>query len=102
MFMKKTVVLALSEPMAKGLHTIEEVYGRTILDRTKNLVITSARDGQHMKGSKHYTGDAVDLRTRDLTKQEQKDLWQNLVNYLGPKFDVVLESDHIHVEFDPK
>lgn len=66
------------------------------------LVITSARDGQHMAGSLHYKGFAVDLRTKDLDPQHVTMIHTQLQQVLGAQYDVVLEADHIHVEFDPK
>lgn len=64
--------------------------------------ITSVNDGKHMNGSKHYVNKAIDLRVLDMPK----DMWQpvrnDLSNILGPDFDVILEKDHIHIEYDPK
>ncbi len=67
-----------------------------------DLVVTSARDGKHMIGSKHYEGMALDLRIRDFAKNEEKTAAKFLQRRLGRHYDVVLESDHIHVEYDPK
>lgn len=64
--------------------------------------ITSANDSTHMAGSKHYTDDAWDLRTWTL---EPDQIYQcaTLLRYeLGHDYDVVVEKDHIHVEYDPK
>ena len=66
------------------------------------LVITSLLDGKHMKGSLHYSGLAVDLRTRHLGPGDRGTVTERLTVALGPEYDVVLENDHIHVEFDPK
>ena len=60
-------------------------------------VITSGRDGKHGIGSLHYEGKAFDLRTWNVIEEVARQLRM----YLGPDFDVVVESDHIHVEFDP-
>lgn len=67
------------------------------------VVVTSLRDGTHSAKSLHYEGLAMDLRTRNLTA-EQICGWVSLLKkYLDPRgFDVVLEEDHIHVEFQPK
>lgn len=68
-----------------------------------NLVITSLRDGKHMKGSKHYQGRAFDVRTRDV---EECDVLLHIVEdcrrILGDQFDVVLHKTHMHIEYDPK
>lgn len=64
------------------------------------LVITSANDGKHRQDSLHYKGRALDLRTWHVSGRE----WQvakDLQRALGDDFDVVAESDHIHLELDP-
>ena len=66
------------------------------------VVITSGRDSRHGKGSLHYMGNAVDLRIRALTAFNAAAVAEELADCLGDQYDVVLESDHIHVEFDPK
>ena len=70
---------------------------------SKGIVITSCLDGKHKIGSKHYTGHAIDIRTWNLPDPAHGLIAQNLLkDYLGPDYDIVLESDHLHVEFDPK
>jgi hypothetical protein len=66
------------------------------------LTITSGTDGKHKRGSKHYSGEALDVRTRNLTKANVKRVVDMLAARLGRGYDVVLETDHIHVEYDPK
>lgn len=84
--------LVLAFVIAKDLHPVDGAA----------IVITSALDGKHSRGSKHYVGQAIDLRTRDITK-EQSEAWRNSVALaLGSEYDVVLERDHLHIEFDPK
>ncbi len=68
----------------------------------RECVLTCGRDGVHMVGSLHYVGRAVDLRTIDLAKAKELSLFKELKNRLGKDYDVVLESNHIHVEYDPK
>lgn len=68
----------------------------------KDFVITSLCDGRHSKNSLHYFGNAFDIRTRHLSEEEKQDVVVLLAKMLGKDYDVVLESDHIHVEFDPK
>lgn len=66
------------------------------------LCITSARDGQHMANSKHFTGDAFDCRTHDLTPSKRVRFASSLNAALHPLgFDVVSEPTHTHVEYDP-
>lgn len=42
------------------LPAVESIYRYHLQNWECELVITSAMDGQHMNGSKHYTGEAVD------------------------------------------
>ena len=64
-------------------------------------VITAGRDGDHRANSKHYTGEAIDLRTSNL-KQKQIDIIENaLQTAIGSSYDVLCEDNHIHVEYDP-
>ena len=67
----------------------------------RTAIITSTTDGRHMRGSKHYKGLAVDLRTRDLPLDVQKSYYFCLNYALRKLCDVVFESDHIHVEYSP-
>ena len=70
--------------------------------RGYSLVVTSLEDGNHMKGSFHYVGRAADLRTRDIPPDVCKQLVRDIKASLGNDYDVVLEKDHIHLEYDPK
>lgn len=70
-----------------------------------DLVVASARDGLHSSGSLHYYGYAVDLRTwtkdhRQMSREEKDDLADRLRHVIGTNYDVIVEGDHIHVEYD--
>lgn len=82
------------------------------------MMVTSADDSTHSKGSRHYIGRAFDLRCfgdrtgglKDLEgnvigEDQQRDvaaIWTaRLSMFLGGDYDVILEVDHIHVEYDP-
>lgn len=74
----------------------------------KELVITSARDGKHSTNSLHYQGYAFDLRIWGFKKEELDKVVEALqIAFNGVPgnssgdWDIVLESDHIHLEFDP-
>lgn len=72
------------------------------LHPTGDVTITSCMDGKHGRGSKHYVGQALDLRIHNLAP-DQRIEWRNSVALsLGVEYDVVLEEDHLHIEFDPK
>lgn len=66
------------------------------------LVITSGTDSVHMKGSKHYTGDALDMRTSNLTPEQLKAVMASIQARLGKAYQLIRETDHLHIEYDPK
>ena len=67
------------------------------------LTVTSMNDGRHSKQTLHDDGLAADLRIRDIPVAILKRFFDLLKAILAPfGFDAVLESDHIHIEYDPK
>ena len=68
------------------------------------LTVTSLTDSHEDRpASLHNKGLAVDLRTRNIPLGLLSTVHGSLVSILKPMgFDVVLESNHIHVEWDPK
>ena len=68
----------------------------------KDCVVTAGTDGKHMGGSLHYVGLAVDLRTRDLNAKEKAVFVYRMKTALGAEYDVVPESTHLHIEYQPK
>lgn len=71
-------------------------------DISVQCVITSVNSGKHMKGSLHYEGLAFDIRIKNVPDEILSGLVTEIRNCLPSDFDVVLEKDHLHVEFDPK
>ena len=78
---------------------------RTVVRRFDfDVTITSFRDGQHSANSKHYTGEAIDLRTKTLTMPQKERLLNELRHelYQVPRrFYFFLEdaggpNEHIH------
>ena len=68
----------------------------------KEIVVTSVLDGKHKSGSKHYVGEAFDIRVWIYTAEQLKDLLPSIQRSLGKNYDVINENDHIHIEYDPK
>lgn len=66
----------------------------------KECVFTSHSGDIHGEESYHYLAGAFDARTRHLTEEEQEGVAHRLARKLGDQWDVVLESDHLHVEWD--
>jgi len=75
-------------------------------ETTDGLVwVTSANDSKHKRGSKHYTDEAFDIRTRNIKgfTNYLAQAWADRIKVrLGKNYDVIFEGDHIHVEYDPK
>ena len=83
----------------------------------QDCIITSGTegdpsDGVHSALSKHYTGEALDFRTRMFRqaifgyKKHEADsrieiLASLIRESLTGEYDVIVEHTHIHVEFDP-
>jgi len=65
-------------------------------------IVTSACEGEHSGASWHYYGKALDFRWPTLDKARQGVLASLLREKIGPKYDVVPEGSHLHVEYDPK
>lgn len=70
----------------------------------QEFVITSGSDGQHPdKKNIHGQGLALDCRTHDLKDLSTITAVADMVRRaLNPAYDVVVEKDHIHIEYDPK
>lgn len=69
----------------------------------EGLVITSGSDGTHMEGSKHYTGEALDVRSKTLNATVRQQFITTLRAQLGPSFTVLLEdvgtaNEHVHCQ----
>ena len=67
------------------------------------LWITSANDSTHMQGSLHYMNRAFDIRINNILGgiEEAKKWVIRAQLALGDNYDVILEKDHVHVEFQP-
>jgi hypothetical protein len=71
-------------------------------DENAPCVITSCIDSKHRIASLHYVGHGLDLRTNNLLPEVRQTVADSLRERLGTEFDVILEDDHIHVEWQPK
>tara|TARA_R110000782_G_scaffold218156_1_gene305533 strand:+ start:517 stop:840 length:324 start_codon:yes stop_codon:yes gene_type:complete len=68
----------------------------------RDMVVTSIVDGKHSYGSLHYVGYAADIRIWAIESDGLAEFTEGLAEELGEEFDVTLEKDHIHIEFQPK
>ena len=71
-----------------------------------DLWVTSGNDSKHMAGSKHFSNEALDFRTKSLST-DQKHNWKEAIQArLGSKYQCILEfenqaNEHLHCEYDP-
>lgn len=65
-------------------------------------IITSLNDAKHSYTSLHYSGCAADLRSYIFTDKDR--VLSDCKIALGhtPDIDMILESDHFHIEYQPK
>ncbi len=97
---KKGVSLRGLQPeMAVVLTIVAEIYESEF---EADTIVTCGTEGRHGKASKHYTGHALDFRTRHIDEDEREKLADAVKDCLGDEFDIVLHESHLHIEFDPK
>ena len=77
------------------------VVEQVLADYDSNLTITSLNDAKHSETSLHYRGDAFDVRVWDVPDMT-KDVAEDIRDCLNRHWDVVVEEDHIHVEYQPR
>lgn len=85
----------LRSEIRKKLTEIEGIYN----DEGNELIITSTFEGHHSAGSLHYADLAIDFR---LPNKNRERVVRKIRKYLRPDYDVIMEVDHLHVEYDPK
>jgi len=94
----KPVRLAPTDEITVAMHEADRLHREMT---GVEMVITAIFDGTHMDGSKHYEGNAFDMR-RWHVGLRVKEFIARLKTALGPDYDVVNEPTHIHIEYDPK
>ena len=99
---KKGVIMDVSADILPALWAAEKVWMK--LGRPEGVTVTSARDGRHSWGSKHYSGLALDFRVRYWDKATAQKATKMVRDIVGDDFDIVLEWDkiHVHAEYHPK
>lgn len=88
--------------MALMLQVVDQVYQEVLGGDSSETCITSGIDGKHMQNSLHYVGRALDFRTRHLRDDQPRRVAELISKRLGPSFDVILEADHLHVEWQAR
>lgn len=96
--LKDGVTLAENAAIFFLLSGVNEAFD----DMESVTTITSGTDGVHSPTSLHPKGRAFDFRTKHLGQFEKEAVFETTKAILGKDYDVILESDHLHVEWDPK
>lgn len=93
-------VTGLRPEMLLALVVASDVYQR----HDHDLTITSLLDGAHSRTSLHYAGCAADLRTvaANIPKSTIDSIAADIRKALTGDYDVVVERDHLHLEFQPR
>jgi len=98
---KPSVKVSKQTIIASAVANVAEIHNRTVW-------VTSGNDSTHMKGSKHYTDEALDIRSKDFPDPaEKKQFLLQVLSRLGPAYQGILEdengsNEHFHIEYDPK
>lgn len=85
----------------KALRVVD-FYHKLYASNDQEAEIVHVMDGKHHKGSRHYVGLAADIRIWYIPAGRLKEFVEFIQKQLGMDYDVILEKDHIHLEFDPK
>lgn len=88
---KQGVFGQLQPEAIEGLRQTDKLYAVN----KEDVFVTSIQDGTHSPGSFHMVGMAWDQRKGVVSKESHQ-------RFLGQNFQVIDESDHRHVEYDPK
>lgn len=105
---KGASLLGLAPQMHIGLVT---VLGAAVSLEARHtyIVITSGteRTTTHSYGSKHFSGNAVDVRSKMYSTYVKHEMLRLVREALGEEFDFILEyegrnNEHFHLEYHPK
>ena len=93
-------ITAILPALVWALSVIDDVYE----SHQANAIITSGNDGTHSRTSLHYANAAVDIRMSNVPQNERQQVADQIKNRLGIDFDVILETNplHLHVELQPR
>ena len=100
-FKKGVRVQGITPELTLGLIVADNVY-KAYAGVPYDMVVTSIMDGDHKKTSLHWAGNGADLRIWNVSREDWKPLRDEIKKRLGIHYDVVLEEDHIHLEYQPR
>jgi hypothetical protein len=96
--LKQSVHGDLSREMWHAHRKLERLWARKY---KQEIVVTSRRDGTHGDGSLHPQGEAEDVRP-PRGGYDPGQVLMDIVDTIGPRYDVIFEGTHFHIEHDPK
>ena len=105
--LKIGVTITVTAQLDRIMRMAEVVYNM-VMGEQFSVVVTSGNDSMHMEGSLHYKNLALDFRTGHswetplMSEEEAREIRDELKARLGVGFDVVLEKDHLHCEYDSR
>jgi len=85
----------LNRPIRRTLTPVDKIFS----SYNEEAVITSTYESDHVPSSLHYNDDAYDVRRPGKHVHE---ILPAIKDRLGRHYDIVLEAEHIHIEYDPK
>lgn len=88
-------ILSLRPEIMLAIRLLDELC----INYQQEFVVTWTTGGTHMKGSLHPKRRAVDFLPLPQHEQVITDIAKHI---LGPDYDIIIENDHNHVEWDPK
>lgn len=91
-------VSKLRPEIRRTLKKVERVF---VESGYGEAVITDTDGTGHSPSSYHYANQAYDVRLPTMEVQRLNSLLQGLKSACGLDYDVVLEGNHFHVEYDP-
>jgi hypothetical protein len=92
-----------SPRLVLALMVADQVYA----EHGADCVVTSLDDSDHSTRSRHYIGEAVDLRVKHVSSDTADEIFDELFHRLlplGPEYLVLREfrgepQDHIHIQY---
>ena len=104
-----SVQLNLNPQIKQGVFRFELIAAKHARDVEVIITSGSEPETKHKKTSKHYTGDAVDIRSKTFTTEQKRKIINEFysIRDLRLNFDLLLEqegkvNEHFHLEYDPK
>ena len=89
-------------------HILNSLYLFQILGPwPEGIMVTSVADGKHLPNSRHYKGEAIDLRSKNFTATTKLQFQREFENYLNKQgvtsYSILLEdlgteNEHFHVQ----